>query len=402
MSYSGYDIEDAIIINRASLDKGFGRCIVNKKFSTIIKKYPNGSYDRIMGPPSDSKGKNRMFRGLDHDGIVRVGEIIENGDVLVNKQMPMNSAEQELSNLSQSNKPATTAAGNKVTQYMNAALKFKGPTVSVVDQIVFTANENNQMLVKANIRSTRRPERGDKFSSRHGQKGVCGLIVSQEDLPFTDLGVCPDIIMNPHGFPSRMTVGKMIELLSGKAGVLTGNFKYGTAFGGDPVSEVGQILVDHGFSFTGKECITSGITGEQMNAYIYVGPIYYQKLKHMVMDKIHARSTGPRSALTRQPTEGRAREGGLRLGEMERDCLIGYGASMLIQERLMLSSDAYTVYVCQQCGFMGYENADGKLWCQYCRSCEKLVQVQIPYACKLLFQELMAMSIAPRLRLTTM
>jgi DNA-directed RNA polymerase III subunit RPC2 len=400
MSYSGYDIEDAIILNKASLDRGFGRCMINKKYSVVVKKYPNGSFDRILAPPSDtSKGKNKIFKGLDSDGIVHVGEIIESGDVLVNKQMPLNSAEQELVNLSNSSSTESVA---KTTQYVNAALKFKGPCVSVVDQVILTSNESNQMLVKANIRSTRRPEIGDKFSSRHGQKGVCGLIANQEDLPFSDNGICPDIIMNPHGFPSRMTVGKMIELLSGKAGVLTGEFKYGTAFSGDPVNEVGDILVEHGFSFTGKECLTSGITGEQMTAYVYSGPIYYQKLKHMVMDKIHARSTGPRSALTRQPTEGRAREGGLRLGEMERDCLIGYGASMLIQERLMLSSDVYTAYVCQTCGFMGYENAQGKLWCSYCKSCDNLVDMQIPYACKLLFQELISMSIAPRLRLTNM
>ncbi|KAI3644616.1 hypothetical protein MP228_010780 [Amoeboaphelidium protococcarum] len=156
---------------------------------------------------------------------------------------------------------------------------------------------------------------GDKFASLHGQKGVCGLITPMTDLPFSDQGITPDIVMNPHGFPSRMTVGKMIELLAGKAGVLNGELQYGTAFGGSRIEDMGKILVDHGFNYGGKDYLTSGITGEPLKAYIFFGPIFYQKLKHMVMDKMHARSRGPRSVLTRQPLEGRSRDGGLRVGE---------------------------------------------------------------------------------------
>jgi len=208
-------------------------------------------------------------------------------------------------------------------------------------------------------------------------------------------GICPDIIMNPHGFPSRMTVGKMIELLAGKAGVLEGCFHEGTAFGGDKVEYLSKILVKHGYNYSGKDQLTSGITGETQSAYIFFGPVYYQKLKHMVMDKMHARARGPRAVLTRQPTEGRARDGGLRLGEMERDCLIGYGASMLLLERLMLSSDAFQVNVCKLCGLLGYEG-----WCQYCKSVTNVSTVKVPYACKLLFQELQSMNIAPRLNLS--
>merc|ERR1719510_1561497 len=201
--------------------------------------------------------------------------------------------------------------------------------------------------------------------------------------------------MNPHGFPSRMTVGKMIELVSGKAGVLNGRFGDGTAFGGDKVEDVCTDLVHAGFSYTGKDYLTSGITGEPLQAYIFMGPIYYQKLKHMVLDKMHARAQGPRTALTRQPTEGRSRDGGLRLGEMERDCLIAYGASNLLVERLMISSDAFDVDVCNQCGLLGYKD-----WCQFCRRSDTLRELEMPYACKLLFQELMCMNIVPRIRLT--
>ena len=213
-------------------------------------------------------------------------------------------------------------------------------------------------------------------------------------MPFTDQGVVPDIIMNPHGFPSRMTVGKMLELVSGKSGVLSGNLEYGTAFGGSKLEDMSSILIDHGFSYGGKDYMTSGITGEPLPAYVFTGPIYYQKLKHMVQDKMHSRARGPRAILTRQPTEGRSRDGGLRLGEMERDCLIAYGASQLLLERLMLSSDCHRVDVCERCGFMGYSG-----WCQRCKSSVGVVSMTIPYAAKLLVQELFSMNVSARLEL---
>lgn len=236
-----------------------------------------------------------------------MGERVWPGDVLVNKQMPANTND-TLAN--PSNLPDSA--------YRGAAVSYKGPEHSYVDKVLLTSNENEHFIIKLLMRSTRRPELGDKFSSRHGQKGVCGLIVPQQDMPFNDEGVCPDLIMNPHGFPSRMTVGKMIELLAGKAGLFDGKLKYGTAFGGDKVAVVSKTLVQHGYSYSGKDILYSGITGEPLEAFIFHGPVYYQKLKHMVMDKAHARSRGPRAVLTRQPTEGRARDGGLRLGEMER------------------------------------------------------------------------------------
>lgn len=396
MSYSGYDIEDAIVLNKASLDRGFGRCMVFKKYQTMIKKYSNGSYDRIVGPPdfdslvssSSNLGfRNAKYASLDADGISRVGGIVQNGAIMINKEQP-----------SQFNDSVDGRDPLDVT-YSPSPTTYKGPIPAYVDKVLLTSSEANHFLVKVLIRQTRRPEIGDKFSSRHGQKGVCGTIRNQEDMPFNDQGICPDLIMNPHGFPSRMTVGKMIELIAGKAGVLNGRRAYGTAFGekygtADHVLDCSRELVENGFNYAGKDYLTSGITGEPILCYIFMGPIYYQKLKHMVMDKMHARARGPRAVLTRQPTEGRSRDGGLRLGEMERDCLIGYGASMLLMERLMLSSDAFSADVCQGCRMLGYEG-----WCQYCKSEEKVVSIRIPYACKLLFQELQAMNIVPRLTL---
>ncbi len=344
MSYSGYDIEDALVINKSSLDRGFGRCQVYRKQTCALKRYANQSYDKIMGPSRDSQTGKVVWKheALDQDGIVAPGERLTNRKVVVNKSVPL----------------VTQSVGGVSSQdvggYKESPVTYKGPTDVYAEKVLVTSNSEESYLIKMLLRATRRPELGDKFSSRHGQKGVCGLIVEQEDMPFSDQGVCPDIIMNPHGYPSRMTVGKLMELLAGKAGVMEGEFHYGTAFSGDKVADVSADLIRHGFNYQGKDCLTSGITGESFQAYIYFGPIYYQKLKHMVLDKMHARSRGPRAVLTRQPTEGRSRDGGLRLGEMERDCLISYGASMLLLERLMISSDVFEVDVCGGCGLIGY------------------------------------------------
>ncbi|CAM0136899.1 DNA-directed RNA polymerase III complex subunit Rpc2 [Umbelopsis sp. WA50703] len=384
MSYSGYDIEDALVLNKSGLDRGFGRCQVMRKYATMVKKYPNGTFDRLADPPQkDSDAYNPTYDALDADGIASPAEPLETGSIYINKQVPSNT-----------NVDMGVANGIQNVTYKSAPMRYKSPQTGYVDKVLLTTTESDQTLIKVLVRQTRRPELGDKFSSRHGQKGVCGIIVQQEDMPFTDLGVTPDIIMNPHGFPSRMTVGKMIELLAGKAGVLAGKLQYGTAFGGSKVEDMSKILIENGFNYSGKDYVTSGITGEPLSAYIFFGPIYYQKLKHMVMDKMHARARGPRATLTRQPTEGRSRDGGLRLGEMERDCLIGYGASMLLLERLMISSDAFEIHVCEECGMIGYAG-----WCQYCKSSKKMKSMQIPYAAKLLFQELLSMNICTRLML---
>ena len=221
MSYSGYDIEDALVLNKASLDRGFGRCQVMRKFSTMIKSYPNQTYDRLVNASIDPLTNKIISKheALGADGIAGVGEKISTGAVLVNKQSPSETAV----------RVSDSAVGDATSAaFKHTPLTYKYPGTSVVDRVIITTNEEDQTMVKCMVRQTRRPELGDKFSSRHGQKGVCGIIVNQEDMPFADSGIVPDVIMNPHGFPSRMTVGKMIELLAGKAGVLTGTFQYGT------------------------------------------------------------------------------------------------------------------------------------------------------------------------------
>ncbi|EOD48580.1 putative dna-directed rna polymerase iii polypeptide protein [Neofusicoccum parvum UCRNP2] len=387
MSYSGYDIEDALVINKASCDRGFGRCQVFKKASTTLKSYANGSQDRITGPERNADGTTvnpRHKKVGESDGIAEVGMLLEKDDVYLNKFVPV-----------QTNPVGLEEGRRKPPQeFRPTPMSYKLPDPAYVDKVLLTENESNTPVIKIQTRQTRRPELGDKFSSRHGQKGVVGIIAEQVDMPFNDQGICPDIIMNPHGFPSRMTVGKMLELLSGKAGVMCGDLQYGTCFGGSKAEDMSQILLEAGFSYSGKDMLTSGITGECLPAYVFFGPIYYQKLKHMVQDKMHSRARGPRAILTRQPTEGRSRDGGLRLGEMERDCLIAYGASQLLLERLMLSSDAHECDVCERCGMMGYQG-----WCQSCRSSKGVVRMTIPYAAKLLIQELLSMNVKACLKL---
>lgn len=400
MSYSGYDIEDAIVMNKASLDRGFGRCIVLRKYGTHLKKYSNRTQDRITKPAATSPASGRggaKYRVLGQDGVANPGEQLTQGECLIHKQMPLNTRD-----------PVANPSALPDASYRQAPLMWKGHPGerSVVDSVLLTSNDECSCLVKVLVRHTRRPELGDKFSSRHGQKGVIGRIVSQVDMPFSESGIVPDLIMNPHGFPSRMTVGKMIELLASKAAVSTGRFHYGTAFGeptglADGLERITEELVSAGYSYSGKDFLHSGITGEPLEAYIFTGPVYYQKLKHMVLDKMHARAKGPRVVLTRQPTEGRSRDGGLRLGEMERDCLIGYGSSMLLLERLMISSDQFEVHLCTHCGLMGYYDArQGRAVCPSLKISDHMATMKLPYAAKLLFQELQSMNIVPRLTLS--
>jgi DNA-directed RNA polymerase III subunit RPC2 len=389
MSYSGYDIEDAIILNKASLDRGFGRCMVIRRYETDLKKYPNLSEDLIRGPMASEKDTfhkrkqshmDKKLHAVDKDGLPFIGEKLVNGDIYVNKYSPQ--IKNDLSN------------GGDV-QYTHTPSVYKSATPSHIDRVLITTNPEDPKLLKVIMRQTRRPELGDKFSSRHGQKGVVGLIVNQEDMPFGEGGWCPDLVMNPHGFPSRMTVGKLIELIAGKSALFDGKLKYGTAFAGDRVEDIGKILIQNGYSLTGKDFLYSGITGEPIPCAVYSGPIFYQRLKHMVVDKMHARARGPKATLTRQPTEGRSRDGGLRLGEMERDCLIGYGASCLLLERLMISSDLFMASICSSCGFLAYHNL-----CNYCNDSSNVFAIKLPYAFKLLTQELLSMNIKTKFKLT--
>ena len=236
------------------------------------------------------------------------------------------------------------------------------------------------------------------MSSRHGQKGTIGNIIPECDMPFTQKGIKPDIIINPHAIPSRMTIAQLKETILGKILVELGLYGDGTSFGDLDISDICKTLQNNGYESRGNELMYDGLTGKQIECSIFIGPVFYQRLKHMVTDKQHSRSIGPMVNLTRQPAEGRSRDGGLRFGEMERDCCISHGISEFTKERIYNASDKYSVHICKLCGFIASYN--NKMNIHYCRMCENRVNfsyVKIPYSCKLLFQELMTMNIAPRL-----
>ncbi|WP_052833754.1 DNA-directed RNA polymerase subunit B [Staphylothermus hellenicus] len=390
MSFTGYNIEDALIMNKSSVDRGLARSTFFRLYTTVEYRYPGGQEDKITIPPSNVRGYRgpKAYEKLDEDGIVSPETPVKGGDVLIGKISPPRfMTAQEY----------TVGAG--ITR-QDASVVTRHGEKGIVDLVMVTTDIDGNRLVKARVRDLRIPELGDKFASRHGQKGVIGLLVPQQDMPFTEEGIVPDLIINPHAFPSRMTVGQLIESIAGKAAALEGRFVDATPFHKEPIENLMITLKRHGYPMSGYETMYDGRTGEILKTPIFIGIVYYQKLHHMVADKIHARARGPVQILTRQPTEGRAKEGGLRFGEMEVDCLVGHGASLLLKEQMLDKSDKTTIYVCELCGHIGYyDRIRGKYVCPIHKDKGKLKPVKVSYAFKLLVQELMSMCIMPRLKL---
>ena len=384
MSYTGYNQEDSVLVNQGAIDRGMFSATIYHTEKDEDKKI-NGD-EEVRCHPDASKTKGMKFGNYDklnQRGVMPANTFIENRDIIMGKVIPIKDNR---------NDPT------KIVKYEDISRVYHTSEECYVDKSYIDSNGEGYCFCKVRIRAFRKPVIGDKVSSRMGQKGTIGNIIPERDMPFTKEGIRPDIIINPHAIPSRMTIGQLKETLLGKVLVNLGLFGDGTSFGEYDIKDISKELLKVGFEMNGNELLYNGLTGEQIKSDIFIGPVFYQRLKHMVADKQHSRSIGPMVNFTHQPAEGRSRDGGLRFGEMERDAMVGHGASRFTKGRMYDCSDKYEVHVCRKCGIIASYNEERSIHlCKTCDNRSDFALVQIPYACKLLFQELATMNVAPRI-----
>jgi DNA-directed RNA polymerase subunit B' len=388
MSYQGYNMEDAVILNKASIDRGFGRSSYYRPSIAEELRYSGGLMDEICLPDKDVKGykSEHDYRFLEDDGIIYPEAKVGEDDVVIGKVSPPRF----LSSMDEYSLTSNTKR--------ESSISLKHGEEGVVDFVALTENEEGNRLIQVRIRDLRIPEIGDKFTSRHGQKGIVGMIYPYTDLPFTVSGIVPDLIFSPHGIPSRMTISHLIELVGGKVAALSGRFIDATTYSSEPEEELRKELLTYGFKDNGTEMMYNGMTGKQYPSKIYIGNMYYLKLKHMVANKLHSRARGPIQLLTRQPTEGRAKEGGLRLGEMEKDTFVAHGASLLLKERF--DSDRTIVPIAKESGFIAVKDRyKNRSYCTVYGENTEINNIEISYAFKLLLDELRTLGIYPKINI---
>jgi len=382
--YDGYNIEDAVIINKSSIERGLFWSLLFRTYEAEQKRYMGGQEDIVGIPEAGVRGYRGedAYKHLPEDGIINPETEVDSGKVLIGKISPLRflgTMDQFITGIENIRETSVT---------------LRHGDEGIVDRVFVTETIDGTKLVKVIIRDLKIPEIGDKLASRHGQKGVIGLIVPEEEMPFTEDGIVPDIIFNPHGIPSRMTIGQMLELIAAKVAALSGKYVYAPAFDPTPESELRKQLASYGFRDDGMETMFDGKSGRKFDAQIFIGNTFYQKLDHLVSNKIHARSRGPVTLLTKQPTEGRSKEGGLRLGEMEKDVLVSHGAALLLKERF--DSDKALVPICSECGLVAvWDRIKNKKYCQIDGD-TKIIEVEMSYAFKLMLDELKSLLIYPK------
>ena len=382
----GYNQEDSVMINKSAVDRGLFISTFYRTYKDEEKKSQiSGLEEKFCQPNSyNTKGlKPGDYSKLDINGFAKVNSNMNGGDVIIGKVIPCKQSKSDL---------------NESKKYRDNSTSLRCNETGLIDKVYENRNGDGYRFCKIRVRSTRIPQIGDKFSSRHGQKGTVGMIYEQHNMPYTKDGIIPDIIINPHAIPSRMTIGQLVECVTGKVCCELGIFGDGTPFNNLKITDIENLLQNKcNYEKHGNEILYSGFLGRQLECSVFIGPTYYQRLKHMVDDKIHSRTTGPLVLLTRQPSEGRSRDGGLRFGEMERDCMIAHGVSAFQKERLLDMSDNFKVFICNKTGMISAYNKKKNIYNSFGNNTTDFSEIRIPYAFKLLLQELQTLGISSRL-----
>lgn len=381
--HTGYNQEDSVIVNRGAIERGLFNITFYRTYKTEEKKDMTSLAQEKFCIPDRDKCigiRKSCYKHLDKNGLIKLESKVYGNDVIIGKITPI------------TDKQVSTSKKN--IKYKDTSIQLRHNEDGIVDKVSLDYNNDGYRIASVKVRSTRSLEMADKVSSRHGQKGTLGLILDEEDMPFTEDGIVPDIIINPHAIPSRMTIAQLIECVMGKIGSIKGRFFDGTPFEKVNIENLMQELDDLGFENKGYETLYNGETGEKIKSKIFIGPTFYQRLKHMVKDKIHARARGPNQILTRQPAEGRSRGGGLRLGEMETDCILSHGLAYFLKEKTFECSDQYSVYICNNCGIIGIYNETKNIYeCRKCNNKSHFSKVNLPYSTKLLLMEIESMNV---------
>lgn len=381
--HTGYNQEDSVIVNRGAIERGLFNITFYRTYKTEEKKDMTSLAQEKFCIPDRDKCigiRKGCYKNLDKDGLILPESKVKGNDIIIGKITPITDKQ--------------FSSSKKDIKYKDTSVQLRHNEDGIVDKVNLDYNSEGYRIASVKVRSTRSMEMADKMSSRHGQKGTIGLILDEEDMPFTEDGIIPDVIINPHCIPSRMTIAQLIECIMGKIGSTKGKYFDGTPFEKVNIDNLMNELDDLGFENKGYETLYNGETGDKIKSKIFIGPTFYQRLKHMVKDKIHARARGPNQILTRQPAEGRSRDGGLRLGEMETDCILAHGASYFLKEKTFDCSDKYEVYICDECGIISIYNEQKNIYeCKKCDNKSRFSKINLPYSTKLLFMEIQSMNV---------